>query len=60
MKTITILFSEISQHSKFMKKIATISSQIRFYVHQQPMVPDHGTQCEENPSSHHGGMREDG
>ena len=24
------------------------------------MVPDHGTQYEENPSSHHGGMHVDG
>ena len=24
------------------------------------MVHDHGTQYEENPASHHGGMREDG
>ena len=31
-----------------------------FYVHQQPMVPDHGTIYKENPSSHHGGMCEDG
>ena len=22
-------------------------------MHQQPMVPDHGTKYEENPSSHH-------
>ena len=35
-------------------------SQILFYVHQQPMISDHGTQYEGNPSSHHGGMFEDG
>ena len=29
-------------------------------MHQQHMVPDYGTQNEENPSSHHGGMRKDG
>ena len=29
-------------------------------MHQRLMVPDHGTQYEENPSSHHGGMHEDG
>ena len=34
-------------------------SQILFYMHQQPMVPDHGTQYEENQSSHHGGICED-
>ena len=28
-------------------------------MHQHPMVPDHGTQYEEKPSSHHGGMPED-
>ena len=27
-------------------------------MHQQPMVPDHGTQYEESPSSHHRGMHE--
>ena len=35
-------------------------SQILFYMHEQPMVPDHGTQYEENPASHHGGILEDG
>ena len=35
-------------------------SQILFYLHQQTMVPDHGTQYEENPSSHQWGMHEDG
>ena len=34
-------------------------SQIVFYVHQRPMVPDHGTQYQKNSSSHHEGMRED-
>ena len=28
--------------------------QILFYMHQQPTVPDLGTQYEENPSSHQG------
>ena len=35
-------------------------SQILFYVHQQPMVPDHGTKYEENPSSHDRWMWKDG
>ena len=34
-------------------------SQILFYMHQQPMVPDHGTQYKENPFSYHGGMHKD-
>ena len=29
-------------------------------MNQWPIVPDHGTQIEENPSSHHGGMCKDG
>ena len=37
-----------------------VQSQILFYMHQQPMVPDHATKYEENPSSHYGGMCEDG
>ena len=36
------------------------SGDVRAYVHQQPMVPDHGTQHEGNPSSHDGGMHKDG
>ena len=53
-----IFFSKISQQSlKIYETIAIIysnfeQSQILFYVHQQPMVPDHGTQFEENPSCH--------
>ena len=35
-------------------------SQILFYMHQRTMVPDHGTEYEENPSSYHGGMHKDG
>ena len=35
-------------------------SQILFYVHQQPMEADHGTQYERNPSGHHRGMLKDG
>ena len=35
-------------------------SQILFYVHQQTTVPDQGINYEENPSSYHGGMCEDG
>ena len=34
-------------------------SQIILYIHQRHMVPDHGTQYEDNPSSHHGGMYKD-
>ena len=34
--------------------------QIPFNVHQQSIVPDHGTKYEENPLSHHGGMCKDG
>ena len=36
-------------------------SQILFYMHQQPLLPDHhhSTQYEENPSSHHGGKHKD-
>ena len=34
-------------------------SQNLFHVHQQPVVPDHGTQYEENSFSHYGGMHED-
>ena len=42
-----------------MKKYPLLLSQILFYIHQCPMVPDHGTQYEDNPSSPHGGMCED-
>ena len=38
----------------------TTLSLIIFCVHQQPMVPDHGTKYEENPANYHGGMCEDG
>ena len=31
-------------------------SQILFYVYQLPMVPDYGTQYEEDPSSNHAGI----
>ena len=34
-------------------------TQLLFYMHQQPVVLDHGTQYEDNPSSHRGGMRKD-
>ena len=34
-------------------------SQIAFYMPQRPIVPDHSTQYEKNPPSHHRGMRED-
>ena len=64
MKKITTFFSELSQQTlKIYEKMAIINltqSQNLFYVHQQPMVPDYGTQYEGNPSSHHGGMLEDG
>ena len=35
-------------------------SQILLYMHQWPMVPDHGTQYEESLSSHYRGMCKDG
>ena len=35
------------------------NSPIILYIHQRPMVPNNGTQYEENPYSHHGGMRKD-
>ena len=35
-------------------------SQILFYMHQRPMVPDRGNQYEENESNNHEGMHEDG
>ena len=60
MKKITTFF----KHSKFRKNYHNYTnlaqSQNLFYMHQQPVVPDHGTQHEGNPSSHHGGMHEDG
>ena len=34
--------------------------QILFYVRQQPMKPNSGTQYEENQVSHHRGMFQDG
>ena len=33
--------------------------QILFYMHQQPIVPDPGTQYKENPANHYGRMCED-
>ena len=64
MNKITTFVSEISQQRLIIyEKIAIITqiwqSQILFYLHQQPMIPDHGTQDEENLFSHNGGMRED-
>ena len=59
-------FFEISQQTlKLYFKIAIRTkilhrAKILGYVHQRPMVLDHGNQYEENPSSHHGGMHEDG
>ena len=55
---ITTFFSEISQQTlKMYEKMAIMNqiwqSQILFYVYQWPMLPDHGTEYEENPSSHH-------
>ena len=35
-------------------------SQILFYMHRRHIVSDHGTQYDENPSNHHGGMCKDG
>ena len=57
-----IFCSEISKQALYIyEKIAIIfliwhKSQILLYTHQGPMVPDHGTQYEENPASHHIGM----
>ena len=65
MNKITTFFLEISQQKLkiYEKNGHTYSylaqSQILFYMHQWPMVCDHGTQYEENPSGHHGGMRKD-
>ena len=64
MKKITTFFTDILQHSKCKKNGHNYSnltqSQILFYLHQQPMVPDYCTQFEENPSSHHGRMHDNG
>ena len=56
---ITRFFSVISQQTlKIYETTHNYSklalSQILFYVHQWPMVPDRGPQYEENLSSHHG------
>ena len=63
----TKIHSSLRDHSTFKiyEKMTIISQnlaqiQIVFYMHQQPMVPDQGTQYEGNPSRYHGGMREDG
>ena len=32
-------------------------SQIVFHMNEQPLVPDHGIQYKEQPSSHHEGMK---
>ena len=61
MNTIITFFSEISQQTlKIDEKRHNYSNlaqtQIRFYIHQWPMVPHYGTQYEEHPASHHGGM----
>ena len=64
MNKITKFVSEISQQTlKIYLKNTIITktwqrAKIILYVHQQPMVADHGTQYEENPSSHHGGIHE--
>ena len=60
---ITTFFSEISQQTLNLWKNCHIywnlaQSQISFCMHQWPMVHHHGTQYEENPSSHHGVMHE--
>ena len=65
MNKITAFFYEISQETKnWLKNCHNYSNlahrQILFYMHQQPMVPDHGTQYEENLASHHGWMHKDG
>ena len=43
-------FSQLTNTHKLFKKIAIIT-QILFYVHQQPMAPDHGIKYNENPAS---------
>ena len=60
MNKITTLISEISQQTLKISEKILIITQILFYMHQKAMVPDHDTQYEENPSTHHGGMHEDG
>ena len=37
-----------------------LSQSLIHFLHQQPMVPDHGTQYEENTFRHHGEIHEDG
>ena len=60
MNKITTSFFEISQHKTLkIARITQISQPYSILHYQWPMVPDHGTQYEENPSSHHGGMHED-
>ena len=62
---ITTFFAKISQqplkiyeqNSHNYSNLA--ESQILFYKNQWPMVSDHGTQYEENQSSHHGGICEE-
>ena len=48
------------KHSKLMKKMPQLFnlawSNILVYMHLQPMVPDHGTKNEKNPSNPHGGI----
>ena len=66
MNEIKPFFSEISQqiNKMYEKRGYNYSnlaySQILFDMHQQPTVPDHDTQYEENPASHHGGMQKNG
>ena len=61
MNQIITFFSDISQQTlKHCHNYSNLAqSQILFYMHQQPMIPDHGTQYEENPASHHGRMNKD-
>ena len=61
-----IFFSEISyqtlkrygQNGRIYSNLT--QRQIIFYMQQWPMIPDHGTQYEETPSNHHGGMCNEG
>ena len=59
-------FSEIQQQStqnlgKNCHNYSNLAqSQILCYMHQQPMVPNHSTRYEENPSTYHGGISNDG
>ena len=59
-----ILLWEITKNTKNVYKKCINCSNLKqstmlCYVHQKPMVPDHGTKYGESSFIHHGGMRED-